>query len=214
MTKILIFGDSITQGFWDEEGGWADRLKKELMKKGGDNDDNYFSVFNLGISGDTSKEVLGRFESETKQRLGELEADEKVIFIVAIGSNDSTYNNILKSNIISKEDFKLNISNIIKLSKSFNGEIIFLDCLPVDESLVSPIPWLPDYSYKNKDIKEYNSIIGEICKKEKVKLIKLHEAFSNVGHEDLLQDGAHPNSKGHELIFTLVRDYLAKEKII
>lgn len=26
--RILIFGDSITYGAWDSEGGWADRLKR------------------------------------------------------------------------------------------------------------------------------------------------------------------------------------------
>jgi len=24
---VFIFGDSITQGLWDSEGGWADRIK-------------------------------------------------------------------------------------------------------------------------------------------------------------------------------------------
>lgn len=26
--RVLVFGDSITQGFWDTEGGWVERLRK------------------------------------------------------------------------------------------------------------------------------------------------------------------------------------------
>jgi len=28
MVNILVFGDSITYGAWDEEGGWVQRLRK------------------------------------------------------------------------------------------------------------------------------------------------------------------------------------------
>jgi lysophospholipase L1-like esterase len=26
--RVLVFGDSIAQGFWDSEGGWVERLRK------------------------------------------------------------------------------------------------------------------------------------------------------------------------------------------
>ena len=33
MGRILIFGDSITYGAWDKEGGWVQRLRKFLDER-------------------------------------------------------------------------------------------------------------------------------------------------------------------------------------
>ena len=67
MSKILVFGASITYGAWDLEGGWVDRLKKYCHKF--DLEDKfYYLVENLGISGQISKDILERFELETKAR--------------------------------------------------------------------------------------------------------------------------------------------------
>jgi lysophospholipase L1-like esterase len=49
MTKFLVFGASIVQGFYDKEcGGWPNRLDMHNM-----NNNVYAPVFNLGISGNT-----------------------------------------------------------------------------------------------------------------------------------------------------------------
>ena len=88
MAQILIFGDSITWGAWDEEGGWAQRFKKEIDKKAiTANFTSYHSVYNLGISGDNTNDLLERFESETQRRLDE---GEEAIILFAIGINDHT----------------------------------------------------------------------------------------------------------------------------
>lgn len=63
--RILIFGDSITQGFWDTNGGWVDKLRKhydELQLQ--DFDKNPPTVFNLSIDADTSQNILQRAEED------------------------------------------------------------------------------------------------------------------------------------------------------
>ncbi|MCD6367797.1 MAG: hypothetical protein J7L45_01800 [Candidatus Aenigmarchaeota archaeon] len=77
MTDILIFGDSIVFGKWDELGGWAHRLKMFLEKKHLEKfrrseetvNNTYFNrVYLLGIDGNKTSELLERFELETTYR--------------------------------------------------------------------------------------------------------------------------------------------------
>ena len=60
--KILVFGDSITYGQRDlDMGGWVNRLKLALAR-----DDSITSchVFNMGISGQSTNEILERMEKQ------------------------------------------------------------------------------------------------------------------------------------------------------
>src|SRR3989344_3552583 len=96
MTLILVFGDSITYGAWDTNGGWVQRLRTYLDKKQLADPKLYYELYNLGVSGDTSTDLLERFEAETKQRIKRMSAKEEIIIIVAIGTNDSIINNKTK----------------------------------------------------------------------------------------------------------------------
>ena len=62
-TRWLVFGDSIVSGFFDTCGGWVDRLKHDQMMKF-IRDGAGVKVFDLGISGQTSKDLLARIEGE------------------------------------------------------------------------------------------------------------------------------------------------------
>ncbi|MBI2584129.1 MAG: hypothetical protein HYW25_05660 [Candidatus Aenigmarchaeota archaeon] len=215
---ILIFGDSIAYGAWDEEGGWAQRLRKFIDEKNrhyknivmqGKNllHYNYCLIYNLGISGDTSEEVLGRLEFEARQRAG---LDNEIILIFAIGVNDSYFVHEKGSNQTEPGKFEQNLRNIIELAREFSDKTIFIGLTPCDESKVDPVPWRPEISYKNKYIKQFNDIVKQVCKENDVNFI---EMLDNLSKEDL-EDGVHPNSGGHKKIFEIVKDYLVKEKII
>jgi lysophospholipase L1-like esterase len=62
MASILCFGDSITQGYIDLEGGWTQRLRRHLDQDAtvprGATTFPAHAVFNLGISGDTAEGLL------------------------------------------------------------------------------------------------------------------------------------------------------------
>lgn len=177
----LIFGDSIVYGVGDLKfGGWVNRLKVNLK-------DQY--VFNLGIPGQTSNEILSRFEIEIKNRFSK---DDQFILIFAVGIKDALLLNENKNYI---EQFNINLKNIIKISKKYSNDIYFLGLLNVD------INKRTNYNYKNINIIEDS--IEKIAKKEKVNYIKTRELLSN---EDLI-DGLHPNINGHKKI----NDYIIKQ---
>ncbi len=52
--QILIFGDSIAHGIWDNNGGWVARLRKFINSKLMD-DDFYCLLYNLGVDGTAQK---------------------------------------------------------------------------------------------------------------------------------------------------------------
>lgn len=211
MSQILIFGASTTYGAWDTEGGWAQRLRKYLDKKIiGSDYELYYLVYNLGISGDTSEDILSRFEPETKSRIDE---NEETIIIFSIGLNDFIFNNVKKNFRHPPEIYKKNLERLLKLAKKYSDKIIFIGSIPVDKR-VDPIPYVPDCSYKNQYIKEYNKIAANIAKENGNLFIDVFKEFKKLDYESLLVDGVHPNSKGHEIIFENVKDFLINNKII
>lgn len=211
ITQILVFGDSITYGAWDKEGGWAQRLKKFLDKKTLSGPETYFLVYNLGVAGDTTKDLLKRFEFETRQRFWE---DGETIIIFAIGLNDSQFIHSQNSLQTPPERFKENIQELANLAQKFTQKIIFIGFTPVDESKTTPLPWNIDKSYKNENIQNYNEIIKLFCRENSLLFIEIFEHWIKMGYKSLLEDGLHPNSAGHQRIFETIKDFLVENKVL
>ncbi len=211
MSQIFVFGDSITQGKWDHEGGWVTKLKNYFSKKGFPNRkyDNF--LYNLAISGNTSEDLTRRFEIEMRERVND---DLDRIILFAIGINDSHLITSTKTSKVSLERFKQNIQKLIELAKKFTTKIIFVGLTLVNETMTSPLLWRPETSYINKDIVEYNKAIQTICKKNNIDFINLMSYLRSMKYINLLFDGLHPNSEGHKKIFEIVKDYLVSHNII
>lgn len=91
------------------------------------------------------------------------------------------------------------------MARKFSKKIVFIGLTPVDETKTNPLPWSPQFSVKNENIKKYNDIIKMICIKNKIQFIELFNQWVKTDYRRLLEDGAHPNSKGHEKIFETVK---------
>jgi len=206
MSIICVFGDSIAWGASDlEKGGWVERLKVFMWE-------NYDSdVYNLGVSGEKTPNILKRFESETKART---EEGEDVILIFAIGINDSYFIHSKNDFMTSPDSFKSNIQGIIERAQKVSPKIIFVGLTPVEESKTTPIPWDTDKSYKNESVKKYDEVINSVCKDKDIPFVETFDNWMKSDYKNLLEDGLHPNSEGHKKIFETVRDYLIKNKII
>lgn len=209
--QILVFGDSIAYGAWDEEGGWVERLKREIHKRViSSNLKFYCDVYNLSIDGGFTKDILKRFEFEVQQRI----IEEETVIVFAIGINDSCFMKGKKTDE-EFEVFRKNILKLIQLSSKFSARIIFLGLAPVDEEKTNPIPLSRIRAcYKNKYIKKYDDIIRSVCTEKNIDFIEIYDEFCNVKYKKFLFDGLHPNSIGHEKIYKIVSRYLKRKKII
>lgn len=212
MPQILVFGDSTAYGAWDKEGGWAERMKIFTNKKAISSGLKFYCVvYNLAIDGDTTSGVIKRFENETKERIQE----EEIIIIFAIGINDSCFIKNTEEFLTPADKFENNIQQLVSCAQKLASKIIFVGLTPVEEIKTNPFPWNnTGKCYKNKDIQKYDYTIKSICQKNKIHFIEIFENFKKADYKNLLEDGLHPNSEGHKMIFEIVKDYLTKNKII
>jgi lysophospholipase L1-like esterase len=214
MNRLLVFGDSITWGAWDSEGGWATRLKKYTDNQAIKNDvDDYDTVYPLGISGDTTNDLLKRLEAELINRI---DVESNTVVIIAIGINDSQLSISDYSNEISLEDFNKNFQAFFKIIKNNNvKDIIIVGLNPVDENLVNPMPWKPTHGYTNEQIRKYDNYLQQFSNENKLLFINIYDCFENTDdYKKLLSDGLHPNDKGHVLIFNEVLDKLKSLELL
>ena len=113
--RVLVFGDSITQGFWDSDGGWIARIRRAYDKQQlKDLSRDEPTVFNLGISADTTQNVLDRFETETIARKGKHE----LAFVFAIGVNDACP----EKGRITPEEFRKNIEALVSSAQEHSSK--------------------------------------------------------------------------------------------
>lgn len=187
--KICIFGDSITEGFYDDEkGGWVNRLK--ILRK----DDE---IFNLGIAGDTTNDLLARIDADIEDKKPDM-------IVFAIGINDSIYLPAEKRNYVEFEKFKENLKRLIEKAKAFSDNIIFVGLTPVDENLTMPIEWEAEMYYTNDEVGKYDDAIKEICKKEGLKFVDIFSEMIEIDYVKLISDGVHPNAQGHEWMSRII----------
>tara|TARA_Y100000034_G_C6873559_1_gene399154 strand:+ start:572 stop:1153 length:582 start_codon:yes stop_codon:yes gene_type:complete len=187
MKTILCFGDSITFGKTDRQNCWVSLLRKKF-------EDNHNYVYNLGIPGNTSFDLVERFEIESKARCFIKRKGDKHLILVSIGTNDARYND--EEITTSNNNYRKNIQKIIKISKKLKKtDLIFIAITYLDES--KTIPW-EDYNYENKYLEGYNQIMKEECRKNNLTFIDI----SNV--KISTEDGLHPDIKQHKEMYKII----------
>jgi len=207
MFGILSFGDSITLGRGESPNiGWAGRLKKDIETQGFHN-----CLFNLGIPGDTTTTLLKRIETEIKSRIRYNYSGDKYIIMIAIGINDSRGLGSLSTLETKPELFKKNISRLITISKKYTKKVVIVGLTPVNEDFTNPFE---NTYFSNDLIREYDEILRKSAQKNKNHYINLFNTISRLNYKKLLVDGIHPNKKGYEEIYKIIKKFLLKKKLI
>ncbi len=210
MPKILCFGDSITYGAWDPEGGWVTRLRKQIDAICMESKlSKFFLTYNLGVSSDTSESLLKRFDGEVLARM--IEEGEPII-IFSIGTNDSVRYTDTHEAWVSEDIFAKNIEELIKRAVRYTSRILFLGSIPVNEAKTNP--YLNDSTIEsnNADIKKYDNIIAEKCQKSGVEFIPIFKSLVKTSFAEMLyEDGVHPNETGHAFLAAKVWEYINAE---
>lgn len=208
--RVLVFGDSIAQGFFDSRGGWVQRLASDMHMKTlaamHDGDAYYVEIHNLGVSGDTAEGVLGRMESEMSSR--RLYQEDEII-IIAVGTNDS----VLRDNTALEDvyDFQITYEKILETAKRHTQKILCVGLPAVDESMSDPWKFSSTgRQYKNNRLDLFEDTVKQVAGQADVAFAAVFDEFLAQLQEgnDLLADGLHPNDAGHELIYQMVKPKL------
>ncbi len=195
--KIVVIGASTVYGWVDPiGGGFVGRLKSHLETQ-----NNFTSVFNLGISGQTCKEITARIEKEIPPR------NPKLI-LISLGANDSRREKSTSSeNLTSLADFKIHVQQMLEQSSKI-AKTLFIGSFPLDDSKTSPVPGTRLY-YSNSDLEKYTSTAKEVSENLKVSYLDLFHLWQKKDYLKLLyKDGLHCNSDGHEELFKEVLKFV------
>lgn len=171
-TKIVLMGNSITE-HWQK---YSPLFFEE----------NSF-LLNKGVSGQTSAEMLSRFQEDV------IKQSPKAVYILA-GINDIAQN----SGYISIKDIVNNIITMGLMAKAKNIDVIICSTLPVKE-----IIWNDKINEPNLKVLELNKKLFEAVKKYNFKYLDYYSLM--VGDlENLTYDGLHPNKKGYLKMETIL----------
>ncbi|QGA80487.1 SGNH/GDSL hydrolase family protein [Candidatus Nanohalobium constans] len=210
MDNILVFGHSVTQGLWGEKGGWVQRLENSLVSNAletQDEDDIYY-LFNQGVTGDTSEDLLNRLEQEYRNRTEEGYED---LLIIQIGAND-----VIEENgqvRVDPEGFRQNIVDLVELGKELSDELIFVGDFPVNPE-IGEIPYSPGKKLDYSRLKQYEEIKKEVCSEKEVGYIDLFKMMENRNQNRFLEEGVHPTSQGHKFVYQKVKKELESKNLI
>jgi lysophospholipase L1-like esterase len=176
--RIVFIGDSITQNW-----GIAD----PAFFSGG--------VVNRGISGQTSPQILLRFQADV------VALKPRVVHIMA-GTNDLAGN----TGPNSAEDYRNNIRTMVAIAKANRIRVILASIPPAAgftwKPALKPAPMLA----------ELNAWLKSYARAEKIIFLDYHGALATPGgalRADLTFDGVHPNHAGYQVMEPLVRKALA-----
>lgn len=213
--KIFCFGDSITWGAWDSQGGWAARLRQKVeIRDRSLNPNPCNMVYNCGVSSDTSERLLARFKTDTDNRLLE-GSDGDPIFIFSIGTNDCVRDTRTSEFWVSPEQYRVNIKALIDQAEGYSSKIVFLGNLGVDEAKTHPYAWDSDSESFNSDIEEYEKLTAKTCRELGVGFIDVFSLTKSGDLQKLLSDdGLHENDEGHEYLAGKAWDYIKSKWIV
>lgn len=163
------------------------------------------SLFNLGISADTSADVLNRFVSEVKARSLK---DQNIAIIFAIGTNNAVQE--AGKFWSTPEKYRTELEGLISQGRQFSDKLLFVGLTPCDESRTMPVAW-GDFTYTNERIWLMEQTARAVAAYHALPHVPVLEIFQKKQKEqELFVDGLHPNNAGHELIANLVRPELDK----
>lgn len=200
MKNICIFGGSVTWGGNDsEKGGWVNRLRLWVDSQ----IKHEIEVYNLGVTGDTTENLLVRFEVEALAR-------KPALIIFSVGINDSAYDNETDMNRVPLPKFIDNMEQLVRKAYMICNNVVIIGLSRVEESKTNPIPWKKNLYFKIPDILVYDNELRKIALKNDTPFL---DVASLLSREDL-DDGLHPNSEGHEKLFIVVKDFLISKQLL
>ena len=175
---LCVFGDSIVVGSDDREaGGWVARLRLDLNAHG------KIGVYNLGVDGDRTEQLLRRIG-------GEAAARNASVIVVSIGANDLGWHGTSGTDIAV---FRERYDSILSEAEQFTRRILVLGLLNVDEGNDS-------HGVRNEQVRAFNAIVEEVARAHDAEFLFLFGTLE----PDNFVDGLHPNASGHAKLAPLI----------
>jgi acyl-CoA thioesterase-1 len=180
--RLIFIGDSIVAGSGDDEcRGWVRRVGSASRRAGVDH-----TPYNLGIGGDTTADVLARWEHEVTRRLNP-EIENRLA--IQVGVNDARDG-------VEREP-QASLADLAELVEAVRGT-------GLKPLVVGPIPTAQ--AAESDRIGALSERFAALCAEHGVAFIELHAGLHASGsfHASLTADGYHPDAEGYDQIAQVV----------
>lgn len=205
LRHVYCFGDSITYGEWDEQGGWVQRLRSFADQAFISGRGDKTLVFNLGVPGDTAEDMLKRIEGEMAARF---DPEVQTLIVFAVGMNDAHYNTAEKKYFCEPQQFEANLGRLLGIARKYTKKIAVVGLNPIDQRKVDPLPWNAEKAYHSDRVKLLNAVVEKIAGEENLFFADIWKNWVQLDYRALLFDGLHPNASGHRRIAERVSAFL------
>jgi lysophospholipase L1-like esterase len=219
--EIFAFGDSVTYGRWDKDGGWVVRLRKFLDMRAltTKEEEIFYTIYNLGVPSESAMDILSRFDSEMETRCSE---GAGPVIIFATGLTDAVFSVKANRHVLPIETYKKTLAKLLAAAQRYKPRaILFVGPTPVDESRAAPFSWDSNRILKNENIRVYNDTLLGFCKGNGLACVDLYgrmvrakgfekRFFDSDYYGGSNDDGIHPNSTGHRLAYSTIKRELIK----
>jgi lysophospholipase L1-like esterase len=180
--RVLFIGNSITIG-------WM-RTHPSFFEE-----HNYID---RGISGQTSYQILLRFREDVIKLM------PKVV-VINYGTNDVAEN----TGTYDEELTYGNVVSMCELAKANKIKVILTSCLPAGQ-----FKWRPSITDAMAKIRHLNERVKAYAKLHKIPYVDYFSAMvsddGSCQNPSLCRDGVHPNSKGYDIMESLLQPIIKK----
>lgn len=185
----MFFGDSHTVGVGDEEGlGWTGRVVAAAMEEGIPT-----TSYNLGVRGETSADVAGRWRAEARPRLPDPPEEGDARVVLAFGVNDVSLSD--EGRRCGQEQSLLALEEVLLGAQGLGLRRFVIGPAPIDDEAL------------NDRIAELSYAFRMRCARHRVPFVPLvDELRANEAwrRSIVAGDGTHPGAAGYAEIARLV----------
>lgn len=177
--RVLIIGDSIVEGWLNEEIGQCKTL-------------------NVGFGSGTVLDILNFLDTaHAKVESGKINSEIIKSIVLMIGVNDAKRRDNLPDDYVEawSRDYEKLIDKALELS---SGRVLISTILPVERNMP-----LGDLYFDPALIEDFNALIRIIAKNKNIDLVDANEYFNNHFRQNSVSftvDGVHLNAEGYKIL--------------
>lgn len=194
VVRVVAIGDSVVYGRVDPAaGGWVSLLRARLDEISPTDT----AVFNLGIGGNTSRDVV--------ERVDEIARREPSFVVVGVGTNDARRRGVPTAPLnVPPGEYEDNVARTVDAVRASGAVPVVFGLHPLDDSRP---PGLYGFFHVSEDQADYDCRLQDLCRASSTIYLPIWAALSGsddrslAARSSLMFDRIHPNGDGHRAMF-------------
>lgn len=204
MKTILVEGASTAYGSGDpENGGWASRLHTNAIKHSIRNPNDPIMVANFSYPGQT----IRRMNAYLEQDINRMRAASKLAVVASVGLNEARIMPDCSEPILSIDDFDKELRTYLEIAEQTGVTPVLMGPQRIDDTRTQPTTY--GSVIKRETVQEYRQQVASVAAEADVPYIDIDALQQPYPIDKVIaEDGLHPNSFGHEIIYRATEDTL------